>query len=280
MPQPPDSEGLLSPAHPRVKAVAALAQKKARDEAQLLLVEGRFPIEEALRAGLRPSALYTLERTPPPANWPASAPVFRASEAAMGKMATTDSPPPHLATFTAPARASLETAMGDRWGGAPLLLALDEIRDPGNIGALMRSAAAFGVDAVLATPRTAECLSPKVIRASAGLVFRLCVIPVEMSLPALLTTLSQRGVSIRLTRGAGSDGPPPAHYREVSYRGACAIALGNEGRGLDADDESPPGSVWTTIPMATGVDSLNVAMCGAILLAEAADQRQRGRPSS
>ncbi|MBK8190255.1 MAG: RNA methyltransferase [Vampirovibrionales bacterium] len=268
---------ILSPAHPRVKAVASLNQKKAREEQKTLLVEGRFPIEEAIRAGCRVTALYRLTESPLPEALAAGTSVFTVSEAAMRKMATTESPPPCLATVETPPTASLEALpVGD-----VLLLALDEIRDPGNAGTLIRSAAAFGVQALILTPRTVDCYSPKVIRASAGLAFRL---PIHLapSLEALAATLAVRKASLLLTRGqdapnAMNEATPTAHYRDASYRGCVAIALGNEGRGILQGEASDgallSGAQWIRIPMAADVDSLNVAVCGSILMAEAAYQR-------
>lgn len=277
----PEPPVLLSPTHPRVKAVAALAQKKMREAEHTLLVEGRFPIEEAFRAGLTLTALYRLAGAPSESQ-PAIAlggkyPVFEVSEAAMRKMATTDSPPPCLATVQMPRLQTLD----DVPRGEALLLVLDGVRDPGNAGTLIRSAVAFGARAILTTPGTVDGYSPKVIRASAGLVFRLPLMALGLSLEALADALLARGAQVLLTRGEagkpdGDDADTtPQSYRQVAYAGETAIVLGNEGRGIGMMPAATtlPGVRWISIAMAEGVDSLNVGVCGSILLAEAAHQR-------
>lgn len=246
--------------HQQVKDTAALKQKKFRDETGLLLVEGKHPIEEAHRAGLTMTAAFVLpdhEGSMPDIQWPVS-PV-RADETAMGRMGTTTSPPPCLAVFKAPRPVS-ELKRG-------LTLVLDGIQDPGNLGTLARSAVAFGVQSLVLTGNSVEPYNPKVIRSSAGLIFALPVLEIET---ARLSALLGEGWRIYGTTGhAGA-----TSYREVDYSGACAIVLGNEGRGVSADLRQGLTMQPLTIPMADAVESLNVAVSGSIILAQAAVGRK------
>ena len=164
---------MKTPSSQQVKDVAALKQRKFREESGVILVEGRHPIEEALRAGLSLRQLFILPEHP--GGYPAVAfPVepFSVDEKSMARMATTDSPPPCLGVFERPE--PLKKLAGS------LILLLDGIQDPGNLGTLIRSAVAFGVDSVVLTDDGVEPYNPKVIRSTAGLVF---AVPVLVRMP-------------------------------------------------------------------------------------------------
>jgi TrmH family RNA methyltransferase len=245
-----------------IQSVAALKQKKFREETGRLLVEARHPIEEAVRAGLTLRELFFLKDAPadslPKVHLPQ--PPMVTDEAAMARMASTSSPPPCLAVFDAP-------QASQRVRGS-LALVLDGLQDPGNLGTLIRSAVAFGFETVILTENSAEPYSPKVIRSSAGLVFALTVI--ETSCAALADLLPPSGWKVFTTSGQ----PQAQSYREVDYAGPCAIVLGNEGRGVSAAMTAMPSVQPITIPMAAGVESLNVAVSGSVIMAEVAAYRR------
>ena len=276
-----------------IQEVAALKRRKEREETGWILVEGRHPIEEALRAGLILQAAFVrdnaLESGMPQTNLPFPAKVV--DEKAMGRMADTHSAPPCLAVFERPPV--------PMYLAGNLALVLDEIQDPGNLGALIRSAVAFGVESILILGDGVEAYSPKVIRASAGLIFALPVIftsratlgdvlhPVDggSSWQLFSTTVAEKGavspVSVDALNPSLSQNiavTPVLPYRDVDYTGRCAIVLGNEGRGIAPELLNAPGMQRLTIPMSPRVESLNVAMSGAIILAEAAAQRLSSCP--
>ena len=252
---------MTSPSLNLIKEVAALRQKKGRDESGLILVEGRHPIEEAIRAGLRIKYVFVMPTHPGhlPAEPYYAHMAYTVDEKTMRRFCTTDSPPPCLAIFERP------TPPGHFSGS--LALVLDSIQDPGNLGTLIRSSIAFGVDGVILTGDMVEPYNPKVIRASAGLVFMLPVFGVEHT--ALSGLLEAEDWKIYATTGhAGA-----LNYREADYTGRCAIVLGNEGRGV-SDNLFPNRTVQAlTIPMAAAVESLNVAISGSVILAEASARR-------
>lgn len=252
-----------SPTNPLIKEVAALHQKKARQESGHLLVETRHPIEEALRAGLRPVHCFVREGQTLDFSLPAGAEAVQVSEKAMTKLSTTDSPPPCVAVFEAPKAIPAIQDVSNAF-----LLVLDQIQDPGNLGTLIRSAVAFGVSHLVLTPGSADVYSPKVIRASAGLVFRLPVMD--------LSTLSG-GWHFHLATTHALGQETPRSYREVAYPSPIAIVLGNEGRGISEAliaTLEPLGSLTPVmVPMPGDVESLNVGVSGSIILAEAAAKR-------
>jgi TrmH family RNA methyltransferase len=251
--------------------VAALKRRKERNATGLILVEGRHPIEEALRAGLTLRAGFV--RNSPAESLPQTDVPFPArhvDEKAMARLSDTHSPPPCLAVFERPPNPK-------RLSGS-LALVLDEIQDPGNLGTLIRSAVAFGVESVLLLGEAVDAYGPKVIRASAGLIFAL---PVAIAARHPLTEffpVQQEGpwhfyAAVADTLSRVGDIPRVIPYRQADYTGRCAILLGNEGRGLAPELLQAPGLVRITIPMKARVESLNVAVSGAIILAEAAAQR-------
>jgi len=150
---------------------------------------------------------------------------------------------------------------------APLILGCAGLQDPGNFGAILRSAEAFGASGVLATEGTVSAANPKVARASAGSVFRLPV--VRLSEGEAIAAVREHNVRLAV---ASSHQGRPAH--ETDLTGPIAIFIGNEGQGVppalaDAADEA------ILIPHSPRVESLNAAIAASILLYEA--QRQRSR---
>jgi TrmH family RNA methyltransferase len=257
--------------NPHIKQTAALKDRKARRESGLLLVEGLHAIEEAARAGLVAISVFVQEsaaRMALPemvtAEW------YQVPETLMGKLATTDSPPPVLATFRAPKPLS-EDVLSDPANPAPLMLVLDDLQDPGNVGTLLRCAVAFQVAAIVTTSRVVDPFSPKVIRASAGLVFRCPLLSSARNLPDLTMLLQGKGFRLLFT-SSHPEGAVVHSYREPVYSGPTAIVLGNEGKGLPS--QGLQDAVWLTIPTAPEVESLNVALSGAIILSEAFAQRR------
>ncbi len=146
----------------------------------------------------------------------------------------------------------------------PLVIVVEQLSDPGNVGTLWRSAAGFGVDAIVLGPGSVDAYNPKTLRASAGAVFTVPVLEAKVSITTMLETLGDRGIT-RL--GAAADGEPADR---VDLRGATALVIGHETRGL-----SPglPLDGRIAIPMSGDVESLNAGMAASVLAYEAARQR-------
>lgn len=154
---------------------------------------------------------------------------------------------------------------------APFVLALDSLEDPQNLGSLLRSAEAAGVDGVLFPTRRQAPLSPAAVKASAGATEHLLLAPVD-DLAGALAGLHLRGLRI-----VGADADAALTYREADLRGPLVLVVGSEGRGL-----APPirrrCDVLVRIPMRGHIASLNAAVAGSILVFEAA--MQRGAPEA
>jgi RNA methyltransferase, TrmH family len=147
----------------------------------------------------------------------------------------------------------------------PLVLCACALQDPGNLGTLIRAAAAAGATLICSTPGTVSFRNPKVIRASAGACFR---IPMVQSIAPedFLRFCRKHGIQVHATGAGGRH----ACY-EADLASPTAVLLGSESSGISVEEW--PGIPALRIPMAEGVESLNVAVAGAILLYEAFRQR-------
>jgi 23S rRNA (guanosine2251-2'-O)-methyltransferase len=155
---------------------------------------------------------------------------------------------------------------------APFVLALDSLEDPQNLGSLLRSAEAAGVDGVIFPTRRQAPLSPAAVKASAGASEHVLLAPVD-DLAGTLAGLHTRGLRV-----VGADADAALTYREADLRGPLVLVVGSEGRGL-----APPirrrCDLLIRIPMRGRIASLNAAVAGSILVFEAAMQRGAADPA-
>jgi TrmH family RNA methyltransferase len=160
---------------------------------------------------------------------------------------------------------SLETALTGR-GGPALLVVACGVQEPGNLGALLRTADAAGATGFVATPGSASLTHPRAVRASMGAIFRLPA--AEARLDDVLEKVESRRFRVMgaLARGAVS-------YDEVSWEEPTVLLLGGEGAGLPEEAVARL-DLRVAIPMAAGVESLSVNAAAAVVLFEAARQRR------
>jgi len=259
---------ITSPANPRIKQLVALRRRRARDEAGVTLVEGRAEIELALGAGTRPRSLYYC-----PALASADGQdladraralgvdVVRVSRPVFEKISYREGPDGWLAV--APA---IETSLAHLDPGPrPLILACAGLEKPGNLGAILRTADAAGVAAVIAADPVTDWGNPNVVRASKGTVF--CV-PVAAATSAE-TLRWVAGNGLRLV-AASPAGEVPLTGADLT--GPVAIAVGSESEGLSAEWLANA-DITVRIPMFGRADSLNVSTSTAILVYEVVRQR-------
>ena len=145
-------------------------------------------------------------------------------------------------------------------------LALETIQDPGNMGAIVRSAVAVGIDGMLVSSDSVDLTNPKIIRATAGQWFR-CAMQTSTDIANDIRKLQAQGVKVIATLANA-----PKTYWDYDFTQPTLILLGNEGNGLSQElielaDEA------VSIPQSDRVESLNVAICAALLLYEAKRQR-------
>lgn len=237
-----------------IKRIKALQQKKFRDEAGLFVVEGEKMVDEALKSGFKVDAVYHRDEI---------------GDAAMARISSQSSPSPVLAVVRKPQDSrisdigSLEPFL--RKGG--LYLALDTIRDPGNLGTILRIADWFGIDAVFAAEDTVDVFNPKVVQSTMGAIFRVRMHYLD------LTELSEMVLNMGgKVYGTFLDGCN-IYEKELDdgAGGPVIIVIGNEANGISPAMESLVSERLYIPPYPTdspGSESLNAAVATAVTVAE------------
>ena len=216
----------------------------------MFVVEGASLVAQALAAGWEIEAQFV---APGADEVPSSGPVFEFAPNVIERVASTDAPQPVLAVFRQ--RPSLLPA------GADFVMVADRLGDPGNAGTLIRSAEAAGAQAVVFTPGSVDPYNPKVVRSTAGSLFRVPVLTLELG--------ALRAAGLHVLATSSHRGDP---YTETSLTGPVALVVGNEAHGVPED---APVDGWVTIPHAGAAESLNVAMAATVLAFEVARQRRQ-----
>ena len=228
-----------------------MGRRSSRSDEGAFVVEGAVLITEAVSAGWEIEAEFVSPGTEPIS----AAPVFELADGVMERAASTERPQPHIAIVRMPAAAS--TLSGTRF-----VLVADQLNDPGNLGTILRSSEAAGVDAVVLTPGSVDPFNPKVVRASAGALFHVPVIA------ATLDDVRAAGLALVGTSSYQGD-----RHTDADWSGRIAIVMGSEAHGL-ADDA--PVDRWVRIEHSGRAESLNVAMAATLLVFAASNS---ARPS-
>ena len=266
------SDIISSPANPRVKAAVRLRDRREREETGLTLVDGGRELLRALAQSVEvdhaficselvvgadaSAALDTLQRS--------GAALIEVSPAVLAKVAFGDRSDGLVAVIRTPS-VTLEGLMP---GLHPLVVVVESLEKPGNLGAIMRTADAVGASAVIAADPRTDVFNPNAIRASVGTIF---------SVPLAVATATQtldwlvgRGVTAMAARVDAA-----LAYGDADLAGSIAIVLGSEAGGLTPTWNDPLVRP-VRIPMRGAADSLNVSVAAAILLFEARRQREPG----
>ncbi len=258
---------ITSSANPAIAYVRSLSRRDTRAVERVFVVEGLRAVRDGLLVGERPRLLllrqddradlllHELDVAP-------DDPVLRRVEPRLfDKLSEVQAPQGVLAVFPWPDMLVPATQ-------APLVLVLDRLRDPGNLGTLLRSAAGAGVSAVYLTAESVDPWNAKVVRAGMGAHFRLPLRSFDEAAATLRVALPLR---------AEATASAPVAYDVVDWTQPAALIIGGEAEGV-----SPQLTAWASqavaIPLAANVESLNAAVAGSILLFEAARQRRLRRP--
>ncbi|MEI8212514.1 MAG: RNA methyltransferase [Planctomycetota bacterium] len=265
----PSPISILSTQNPIVKRAMKLHRMSERDSRGEFLFEGTHPLQEAVEAAWALRAVYFTQ------NWfdrnralaqrvEAISVNYLVSDEILDKLSTTQTPDGVVAV--ASSQPTSEIPSDYRLG-----IAVDALQDPGNLGSLLRSCVACGADALFVGSGSVAVHHPKVIRSTAGQWFRRP--PVSVDLGTMIPSAKENGIRV-LAAVAG--GEP---IWDVDFQRPSLVLLGNEGAGLrpewiDQADQR------IGVPMAFGVESLNVAMTGSMILYEAMRQRIQGSSRS
>ena len=258
---------LENPRSPRVRAVAKLTKRSARQETGLFLLEGPQAVREALE--YRPETVVEVFATPTAterhpdirdAVRRAGLEVEFTTEAVLDAMADTVTPQGIVAV----ARQS-PTSVRDVFAASPRLIAIcEEVRDPGNLGTIIRAADAAGADAVVLTGRTVDPYNPKVVRATTGSLFHL-PIAVGADLEATVARAHEAGMRVIAADVGGED----FLARRSLLAEPTAWLFGNEARGLE-ESAVAHADLTLRLPIYGRAESLNLATAASVCLYESA----------
>lgn len=254
---------VTSSANPRIVAARKLDQRKHRERQQRFLVEGLQLLAMGLDAGAQPvEAFYCREQ------WRgeqaprlldrlagAGAAAYAVSEPVMAGLAEREAPQGLVATFRMLDRRPAEVGLGP----GDLVVVVDRLQDPGNLGTLVRTADAVGAAAVALLEPCVDLYDPKAVRGSMGSLFNLPVVR-SRDPRELAAWVSSAGLRL-----IGADARLGPEYGQGLWKGGVALALGNEARGLSEDVRELVGG-WARLPIAGRAESLNVAVAGGVLM--------------
>lgn len=260
---------ITSPHNPRVKLLRRLHERRHRARTGLTVVEGWRAVEGLCRARGRIRELWLAEDAEPPAavaaleEQLAGVPRVTVPRPIFRTFAGTETPQGVVAVVEV-ATVSLEDMLARHPDG--LFLVVDGVQDPGNGGALVRTAVAAGAAGIVTTPGTVDLYGPRALRGAAGLT-PACPVAPDVPRDVLARGLAAAGVGLFVLDVNGTRSP-----FDVDWRGGRALVVGSEGEGVGPGwDEA--GAEPLRIPMREPAESLNVAVSAGICLYEAARQR-------
>ncbi len=258
---------ITSTQNPAVKQWAGLLTKKGRDEQQRYLIEGAHLVQEALRAGYPiETIIFSEERGIPneikayegkQAEW------ISVSEAVLKKC--TDARTPQAVCAVVRRMPMSWNALIEKQQA--LVVLVDGVQDPGNLGTIIRSADAAGADGVLIGKGTVDLYNPKTLRSTMGSLFHLPVVECDL-IEVLQQVRQQPSIQIVNTSLQAEHSCYASDFRESTW-----FIFGNEGQGVSAEVAAYVNHA-VKIPMEGKAESLNVAMAATILLFEALRQRK------
>lgn len=267
---------ITSPSNPRLKGLVGLRRRRTREESGTTLLEGYEELALALDAGVVPRALYHCpELMLDPLVQGRVVDEVRALGAetvelgrqAFEKVAYREGPDGFLAVVAQPGAASC-SELGLAEVADPLVLVCQGVEKPGNLGAMLRTADAAGVAAVIAADPVTDWGNPNLVRASKGTVFS---VPVATTTTAdMLAQARAAGITV-----LAATPDTELEHTDVDYTGPVAICVGTEKTGL-TDELLAAADQRIRIPMQGKANSLNVATSAAIIVYEAVRQRRQG----
>ncbi|MEB6569678.1 TrmH family RNA methyltransferase [Staphylococcus auricularis] len=240
-------ETITSPQNNKIKQANKLKKKRDRDQLGLALVEGYHLIEEAVHSNITIKQLFVVDPSRlDDTIFQAAEAVFQINVKVAEALSGTVTPQGFFAVIEQPQYESTK---------AHQVLLIDRIQDPGNLGTLIRTADAAGLDMIVLREGTADAYQDKVIRASQGSIFHIPIVTEDLA-----DFIKQFEGPIF---GTALDDAVP--YRQVDATETFALLLGNEGQGVDPALLAQT-SQNLTIPIYGKAESLNVAIAGSILM--------------
>ncbi|MDP2872852.1 MAG: RNA methyltransferase [Bacillota bacterium] len=256
---------VTSVSNPRIVEARKLGQRKHRERQGRFLVEGLQLLHMALDGGALPLEVFYCPDLFAGTQAPdllqrmtgAGAAVVEVAPPVLGALSEREEPQGLVAAFALPEGSldSLDPGATDRG----LVVVLDRLQDPGNLGTIIRTADAVGAAAVILIEPCVDPYDPKTVRGSMGSLFNVPVVRTA-ALPALAGWLRDRGLRV-----VGADAHLGEEFGDGLLHGGVALVLGNEARGL-SPDVRPLVEAWARLPIVGRAESLNVAVAGGVLM--------------
>lgn len=264
-------EVITSTINPKISECVKLMDRRYRDRTGLMLIEGIKELSLALKGGVRIVRIFyneelfkgDQERTVLKAIAAGGAELVQVSARVYEKIAYREDSFGLVAVANQPTKSLKEMTLNK----SPLIIVIEGVEKPGNLGAILRSADAAGVDGVIVCGKSTDIYNPNVVRASIGTVFTVPV--VEAALSDTLGWLKDKGLKTIATTPHTE-----LEYFDADLKGPCAIVMGSEHEGL-SDEWLKEADSLVRIPMKGEADSLNLATSATILLYEALRQRRQ-----
>lgn len=256
--------------NPKIKLIKSLYRKRERWKNKLFLIEGIRLVEEAI---VKTYPIRDIVYTDELFNIKGGPEVFEKIQDHKNltyvpfnlfkEISDTENPQGIMAVVGFPNPSMEELFKSDK----PIILILDEIQDPGNMGTIIRTADAFNIDGLIVSQGSVDIYNPKVVRSTMGSIFRMPVYYVE-DMPGIVGELKSKGFEI-YTTSLGET----SYVYDVDFKGARGIIIGNEARGVSEELYSlAHGRI--KIPILGQAESLNVAIASSVIMYEAIRQRR------
>ena len=229
-----------------IKEIAKLKEKKYRDNSDVILVETKHLVMEAYKAGLIKELILEQNEI-----YPLDVPTLYVSSDVIKKISTIDSPSNVMALVY---KKKNDVELGEK------ILILDKIQDPGNLGAIIRSAVAFNIDTIVCSLDTVDLYNSKVVRASQGMLFHIPIMVRDINkFIKDIKSLDYKIVGTKVTNGTD--------VRDASVYSHFALVIGNEGQGMSREIDDLCDE-YLYIKMNEDCESLNASVAASILMYE------------
>jgi len=255
---------ITSTQNPRIKELLHLRKRSVRERERRFLIDGLRDLQRAVASGVDIEAIYFCPDQLEPGSISGLGPAIRVNPPILEKITYRENTEGFVAVAHMRTHELTQLTISEN----PVILVAASVEKPGNLGAMLRTADAAGVDALLVSKPAVDLYNPNVIRSSTGTVFSVPVAVAEG--PVIRDWLDERGIC----GIAALPGAPESLYA-ADLRGPLAFFLGREQDGLSAEWQAAAG-VHLAIPMRGLADSLNVSVTAAILSYEAMRQREGG----
>lgn len=244
-------EYISSVSNPKIKEIVKLQQKKYRNETGLFLLEGLKPIYEAFVSKIEFECVFVTSENQAKYEF-LKEKIVVVSEQVLKKISTTDSNPEAVAVAKQKKYSTTELANKKR------VLLIENVKDAGNLGTLIRSACAFSIDSIVLCGDTVDVYNPKVVRSTVGALFKLPIL--KMTLEQVKSVLENSKFIASVVNYDDVINP-----KQIDYNSPFVLMLGSESKGL-SKEAIDIAQIKTTIPISNKTESLNLSTAGSILL--------------